>query len=147
MVQFADHSCKNTMYCLAHDFCNIYGEANCFDRKDILLSHATFCIPYSIHLANLDLIFCAFLFQLKSFHFNAEFWRENSNYHDNLTCFRDKCFPSFSFIDNEISSFIAHFNDGGHADFVDPLDVQFRLVLASFFPFTKSDLTIGATNL
>jgi len=62
------------------------------------------------------------------------------------SCFRDKCFPSFSFIDNEISTFIAHFNDGGHADFVDPLDVQFRLVLASFFPFTKSDLTIGATN-
>ena len=72
MVQFADHSCKNTMYCLTHDFCNIYGKANCFERKDILLSHATFCIPYSIHLANLDLIFCAFLFQLKSFHFGAK---------------------------------------------------------------------------
>ena len=83
--------------------------------------------------------------QGKSLDENVEFWRVNSN--DQITCFRDKCFLSFSFIDNEISSFIAHFNDGGHADFVDPLDVQFRLVLASFFPFTKSDLTIGATNL
>jgi hypothetical protein len=49
--------------------------------------------------------------------------------------------------DDDVGGVAAHLNDGGHTDFVDPLDGGRAVIEVSLLSSAKTYLTVGALNL
>ena len=49
--------------------------------------------------------------------------------------------------DDDVGGVAAHLNDGGHTDFVDPLDGGRAVIQVSLLSSAKTYLTVGALNL
>ena len=66
-----------------------------------------------------------------------------------LTFFWNKSFfpVSLAVFDDDVGGVAAHLNDGGHTDFVDPLDGGRAVIEVSLLSSAKTYLTVGALNL
>ena len=66
-----------------------------------------------------------------------------------ITFFRNKSFLliSLAVFDHDVCDVVANLDNGGHADLVDPLDLNGLVIEVALFSSAKTYLTIGALNL